>query len=464
MPLRLVVRVTHSQDGRTQDFAFDRFPVRIGRSPACELRLDYPFVSDQHAVFELHDGRVSLRDLGSTNGTLLRSKGRMGSGGVVDLAAEGNAFAIVALVFTCSTTDDGFPARSPATPGFPQATAAPPPSPGYPQPPPTTTVPGKAAFPPAIAPPPVVSNALSASLPAVPFPALTTSPGYGTSGGGTPAAIQASYAAYRQSWRLLFDSLQAGLEQHPPPARGPMLLDLVRRYPEIASELDLQHLAASLAVRLPNSTATASMAEAIALRGLTDLGRDLTGQSRGPEAPQELSTFLERLKVAMRTLLRATLAQREGVREVLESVRVEPDSALSRDRSTEAIALRLLEWSSPQDADASGAFEQDLTSLAGHHVAMFRAVMSGAKALLDELSPPTLERELEAEAARSGAGSTLGPFRYKTLWRVLERRHSDLANEERQVFGVLFGPKFAAAYESARATLRNNGPRSPRES
>jgi DNA-binding NtrC family response regulator len=44
-------------------------PLLVGQSPACEVRLNDPQVSRRHASLELRDGKLRLRDLGSTNGT-----------------------------------------------------------------------------------------------------------------------------------------------------------------------------------------------------------------------------------------------------------------------------------------------------------------------------------------------------------------------------------------------------------
>ena len=46
----------------------------IGRDRPCQLRLGSAQVSKQHAVIEQRDGRVFLRDLGSTNGTLINGR------------------------------------------------------------------------------------------------------------------------------------------------------------------------------------------------------------------------------------------------------------------------------------------------------------------------------------------------------------------------------------------------------
>ena len=44
---------------------------RIGRSPECDLRPSCPRVSRVHCELILRDGSVTVRDLGSTNGTFV---------------------------------------------------------------------------------------------------------------------------------------------------------------------------------------------------------------------------------------------------------------------------------------------------------------------------------------------------------------------------------------------------------
>jgi anti-anti-sigma factor len=51
-----------------------RSPFLIGRDPACHLRPASSLVSNQHCALTLRDGKVFVRDLGSTNGTFLNDK------------------------------------------------------------------------------------------------------------------------------------------------------------------------------------------------------------------------------------------------------------------------------------------------------------------------------------------------------------------------------------------------------
>ena len=61
-----------SSEGRTVAVSSHR--LVIGRDRGCQLRLGSAQVSKQHAAIERRDGKVFLRDLGSTNGTLINGR------------------------------------------------------------------------------------------------------------------------------------------------------------------------------------------------------------------------------------------------------------------------------------------------------------------------------------------------------------------------------------------------------
>jgi len=60
----------HELLGKKIPLMFNVFPrITIGRSPESVIVIPDPTVSRRHAVVEKQDGRIVLRDLGSTNGT-----------------------------------------------------------------------------------------------------------------------------------------------------------------------------------------------------------------------------------------------------------------------------------------------------------------------------------------------------------------------------------------------------------
>ncbi len=85
MPLRLI-----SPDGTTSYDLRDGVPLIVGRAPTCDLPVIHPTISRRHAELT-SDGRVlSLRDLGSSNGTYLNgAKIERGRATTNDLLAFG---------------------------------------------------------------------------------------------------------------------------------------------------------------------------------------------------------------------------------------------------------------------------------------------------------------------------------------------------------------------------------------
>lgn len=49
-------------------------PIVIGRSPSCDIVVDEPFVSANHARLTLQGPALVLEDLGSTNGTMVNGR------------------------------------------------------------------------------------------------------------------------------------------------------------------------------------------------------------------------------------------------------------------------------------------------------------------------------------------------------------------------------------------------------
>lgn len=67
----LIVVVTDPETNERSGHAFSR-PISVGRGDTCDLRLPHNLVSRQHARIAVTlDGDVVVRDLGSSNGTLV---------------------------------------------------------------------------------------------------------------------------------------------------------------------------------------------------------------------------------------------------------------------------------------------------------------------------------------------------------------------------------------------------------
>lgn len=65
---RALLRITEP-DGRQRSLPLDGRTMRIGRGGECEIQLDDPQVSREHARLQTRNGVLLLADVGSTNGT-----------------------------------------------------------------------------------------------------------------------------------------------------------------------------------------------------------------------------------------------------------------------------------------------------------------------------------------------------------------------------------------------------------
>src|SRR5687768_15744150 len=61
-------------DAEARQYVLSPFPFQVGRDHRTSLWLPHKSISKQHAEFTLEDGRLTLRDLGSTNGTFVNAE------------------------------------------------------------------------------------------------------------------------------------------------------------------------------------------------------------------------------------------------------------------------------------------------------------------------------------------------------------------------------------------------------
>ena len=65
--------VMFKADGTRRDFPLGKSKVVLGRINSCDLRIPLSSVSRQHCQIETRDARITVRDLGSSNGTFLNN-------------------------------------------------------------------------------------------------------------------------------------------------------------------------------------------------------------------------------------------------------------------------------------------------------------------------------------------------------------------------------------------------------
>jgi len=72
MKLSLVVLAAGTQEGKTLEIKVPQF--LIGRDPQCHLRPSSPMISKRHCALIVKDGKVYLKDFGSTNGSFVNEQ------------------------------------------------------------------------------------------------------------------------------------------------------------------------------------------------------------------------------------------------------------------------------------------------------------------------------------------------------------------------------------------------------
>lgn len=454
--LGLKLRITNTRDNTVTERTFDRFPVRIGRNQLNDCQLDFPFVSQFHAVLELQGQKLMLRDLGSKNGTLLRGTGRVPPNTVVDLGSTNYEFAIVTLIFqsfaiNVDTAQPPAPRKrhgtvlamsmaeasnlaSKASVGIPDLSdqsdptavgmSPPPPVPGPPQ---------------SMVPPPPVAPAA----------------------GATAAPLKPLYDGYRAAWAQLYSSIHGYVNNLDPQARAILLSRMASENAALANEPDFQRLAAHFGARVAPQGAVAQPAasreETVALQGLKELASWYLPLGRPVESVADVVGFLQKLQDTLDVFFKCFVPLRDGYKQfetqmdIKKTVKpptglVPAGTAVETARDPRELAQRLLDWRTDENNDGQRAVESTFADLMIHQVAMLNGVMKGVKSLLAELSPQAIERALEDPKRKGGGGIGIGPFRYKALWELYAERHSDLADEEKEAFALIFGPQFVSAY------------------
>lgn len=368
-----------------------KLPVRIGRNSLNDLVLAYNFVSQFHATLALHDGRLVLRDLGSTNGVLVGGQ-RVAANAFVDLTPYQNSFNIVALTL--------------------QATVK------------------RVSRPPS-------QRLNSTSHVSIPDGNQPRHP--------AEDHLRGLYGKYRGAAAELTQAVQAWLAATPPEQRPALLQRFQQEFPALALDPDFR---AALFVQGGSSPPRGSEAaraqlEHLAFSGLQEIARSLLPGLGAPDDMAGLAIFLDKLKGTLDVFLSSFVQLRDGYRQFEEDMALRKRaSSTNRNRgSSSEVAAVLLDWKNPNQ-DAISGVSATFADFMIHQVALLNGVMNGVKSLMHELSPD----ELEALAKADG-GLGMGPLRYKSLWKAYEKRYKDVTEEDKRLFDLVFGETFASGYE-----------------
>lgn len=375
---------------------FAQLPIRIGRNTLNDVCLNHGLVSAFHARIEDIDGKICLRDLGSKNGLFIpagerSSPVRLAPDAVVDLASIGFQFFVApAIRLKIEVISSDAPFRASHANGQVLGNASmlgdtPPPWNAGSQPPPGMPLPAHGA---------------NAPHPGAVYP-WSQPPG-----AAHPSAPPPQYA---------------------PPAQRP---------PQAGARPTTQFFNMGL--------------DAMALQGLRELAGSLTPGSP-LETTGDLARFITKLHDTVDVFCRCFIPLRDGYAQFVSSLDLQQAaSQRSLNRSPASVAL---ETASSPDAianallnardrsfDAPAAIEGILADLMLHQVALLDGVMQGVKALLDELSPESIEAALHDrnQLGLLGGGN-------KARWQEYRERFERLV-DEKQAFSLIFGRQFTQVY------------------
>ncbi len=383
-----------------------QLPVRLGRNAMNDCVILHPFVSDFHASIEMADGELCVRDLNSRNGLHDRNLSRLPAGRSVPLDSLGNGFVVGRAV---EVEVEPFDARGEVGERSPTSVHG--------------AVLGNQA---------AMGMGRSGSVPAL--PPLSMGMGGGQPGPGPlPVYVPQVVApgAMGQSLPML-----APLASMGSPAVAPYGAPSQGGGP---GNRNTQHLSMSM--------------ELLALLGLRELAGSLV-----PGIPLETTGDVARLLTKMHDLVEmfcrcfvplrdSRLGASRWARRMAGS---KSASEIDHSANPAIIASALLDWRN-QDYDGPEAVERILADVVVQQAALLEGVMRGVGALLEEISPETIEQAARDDA---GMGSVFG--RYRTLWQTFKERFEQVSREERRA-ELLLGAETAAAYRKHLARQRGAG-------
>ena len=392
MNVYIHARLTHSRLARSFETSIDSWPVTIGRGPAATVRLEGDeSVSATHASVDLRDGEFVVRDARSTNGTLVAGKPIAADRWVVLGPAEREHTLRVG----------GWEVGLRAVSGERQPGSAP------------------------------IGHSGATEV----APALIS---FMEQIHGLSEPIRRSRDARADLERAVSECLGSVAPEH----RADLTRALRAHYVELQNHPAVLRAEGSWSA----PEAETSLAALTALDTIARVYLEPEGALTSARAVRAFGVNLHRAIDSFARGLARTLA---GVQSYKDGV-LEPGDATPP--TPEQIARIALASSGGGGGDGATAIRRMFHDLAAHQLASVAAVMAGIRALLEELSPESIEA-----AVSKGAGAGLwhsllrwiGPGR--AALAEYRRRHRDLSKEESARFRVLFGARFAESY---RETVR----------
>jgi predicted component of type VI protein secretion system len=434
--LPLVIQV-EQVDGNVRRYAFAESPVSIGRSPFANLQLSEPFISRWEGTVRFDDREITYFSLRATNSTYLNGKSIDAHEEDIPLGVESVlTLGDLKLRFAREPVpesdlrrkgkhnpmrDDAAVAGKTMYLDRADVWAAAPPA--------QKKLSGKQ---PRVLQPRAAPPRLDAETPPAPL---------------GPAASSALRRTYRQARAAYLREVRAELRNVPDNARGPWLQSLQREEPSLFSEPDLHAECVRVGVAPPLEIPELQT-------WLREISRDVLPANVHFDSRLALTRVLVMVEALVQSLAEVHDAQ-ESVRQrwLGQSPR---RSVLQSDKGNLVLAYLLnpqADWS-----ERLQELEETIRDVVTHELALFKAMLEGARALLDAVSPEAI---VEAEAAESkdmeteltggfwsrlfGGGDHNNEAR---LWQRLLTTYAELRDGDR-FERVFLGRGFARSYLAA---------------
>jgi type VI secretion system protein ImpI len=404
---------------------FTRTPVFIGRKAGPgQFDINDGRASKLHASIDVRDGRISVRDATSTNGTFSHGK-RLEANRWTDLggADQPVEFQIGRTSFTAWASEPE-PASISTTArlggrmggsqfGSESATAR------------------RMAQ--------VSPRVLSK------FEQNATAPGKGGAAFDGNAAKQRLTAACDDACsaaHTLERVLRLELDPAAPEARARICQDLLEAHAGLSQNRSIVALFEHYGVDTSEMKDPSDPLATTALAALQDIAVWYAGESRELKRPEDVEAFHDRLRTTLDDLLLGYAPLLSGLTRFENEMAIRSPNASPGVESAAELAASLLDWQT-DNGRIRAELRASFAELMMHQVALLRGVMRGVKTLLAELSPEVIEKAVEAESTQ---GSIRRLFVRPDPWTTYKRRHSDLSDEENERFRILFGAEFVSEY------------------
>ena len=421
----LIAHVTNHATNKSETFAFDSSPVRLGRNPLNEMTVSDSTVSQWHGLFRFDERELSYVDLGSTNGTALNGTRvrrnesiALQPGDLLQISRIDIKLSRAKLPKeNLSSKQCTFFAESEERDR-------------------TMMMEAGSALAAAVA-------SLKANAKAVDQLTLQCS---------------TAYEKYTGSLNDAVEHLALCLEQLPAAQRGPTMLALKKRLPALAETSAFRKLGGKLGLH-PEQLGHVDIEEW--------LGRLLYGLdgADGAKGKFDVHDVMPRLGAILETFAQAYLDLQDGHQQFLAGmgIRLNTDAGeqlAHAGNAREALAYLLKGDGKERMRELHRAF----ADLALHQVGLLNGVVEGVRGLLGEIRPESiagLPDDEDSGEVRRGSGGGFFGSRVKQWWRDYAEKYGELLSEERftrHMFGKAFSRAYLTIMGSTGDTPRQVGP------